>query len=58
MSIPSLPAGYDVTKRIGSGRSDCHITVGFDREGTHIPRFLVLLHYQVSADPLQWDSLS
>ena len=58
MSIPSLPAGYDVTKRVGSGRSDCHITVGFDREGTHIPRFLVLLHYQVSTDPLQWDAIA
>lgn len=58
MPIPSLPAGYDVTKRIGTDRPDCHITVGFDREGVHIPRFLVLLHYQVNADPLRWDAIA
>mgnify|MGYP007124904381 CR=1 FL=1 len=45
MPIPSLPGGYDVTKRVSTGRADCHITVGFDRENAHIPRFIVLLHY-------------
>lgn len=58
MPIPSLPAGYDVTKRVSTGRPDCHITVGFDRENAHIPRFLVLLHYQVSTEPLRWDAIA
>jgi len=57
-SIPSLPDGYEVTKRVDGARSDCHVTVGFDREGTHIPRFLVLLHYQVNTDPLRWDAIA
>jgi len=56
--IPSLPRGYEVTKRVTSGRSDCHITVGFDRENAHIPRFLILLYYQVSTDPLRWDAIA
>ena len=58
MAIPSLPAGYDVTKRVSTGRPDCHITVGFDREDAHIPRFLVLLYYQIDTDPLQWDAIA
>jgi hypothetical protein len=58
MSVPPLPTGYDVSKRVDAGRSDCHITVGFDRERGYIPRFLVQLHYQVDTDPVQWDSIA
>lgn len=45
MSTPSLPTGYDVTKLVQSGRPDCQLTVGFDKQPGHIPRFLVQLHY-------------
>jgi hypothetical protein len=58
MTAPSPPAGYDVTKRVLAGRSDCHITVGFDRQRSHIPRFLVQLHYQVAIDPVQWEAIA
>lgn len=53
MNIPSLPTGYNVAKHVLVGRSDCHVTVGFDRERAHIPWFLVQLQYQVqeTADP-------
>ena len=57
-TIPSLPDGYDVTKHVTGDRSDCHVTVGFVEEDTHIPRFLVLLHYQVNTDPLRWDAIA
>ncbi|ESS10036.1 MAG: hypothetical protein A07HN63_00247 [uncultured archaeon A07HN63] len=58
MAIPSLPAGYAVTKRVSTGRSDCHITVGFDQGDAHIPSFLILLYYQVDTDPIQWDAIA
>lgn len=54
----SPPAGYDVSKHVHAGRSDCHITVGFDREGTHIPRFLVQLHFQATTDPVRWQAIA
>ena len=58
MSAPSLPTGYDVAKHVRAGRSDCHLTVGFDRERSRIPRFLVQLHYQVSTDPVRWKAIA
>lgn len=60
MTAPSLPAGYDETRHVQAGRPDCHITVGFDRQQTRIPRFLVQLHYQVSApdDAIQWAEIA
>jgi hypothetical protein len=58
MSIPSLPSGYDVTKHVNPGRSDCHLTVGFDREHGRIPRFLVQLHYQADTAPVRWESIA
>lgn len=60
MSVPSPPTGYDVSKHVPHGRSDCHLTVGFDRrQGQHpISRFLVMLHYQVSTSPVQWGAIA
>lgn len=56
MNVPSLPTGYHSSKHVGVGRTDCHLTVGFDLERAHIPRFLVQLHYQVqdSTGPVHW----
>jgi hypothetical protein len=58
MTVPPLPSGYDVSKRVDAGRSDCHITVGFDRERGYIPRFLVQLQYQVDTDPVRWTEIA
>jgi hypothetical protein len=58
MSFPSVPTGYDVAKHVHAGRTDCHLTVGFDRERSHIPRFLVQLHHQTATDPIQWDPIA
>lgn len=58
MSAPSLQTGYDHAKHVQASRSDCHITVGFDRQRGHIPRFLVQLHYQVATDPVQWRAIA
>jgi len=58
MSTPSLPTGYEVSKHVRAGRSDCHLTVGFDKERSHIPRFLVQLHYQVRAGPVKWRAIA
>lgn len=58
MTLPSRPMGYDVAYHVSPGRSDCHITVGFDLEQGHIPRFLVLLHYQTSTDPVEWTAVA
>lgn len=57
MSVPSPPTGYDVAKHVSHGRADCHLTVGFDREQGHIPRFLVMLHYQISSAP-EWEAIA
>lgn len=57
MSAPSLPDGFDVAKHVRSGRSDCHVTVGFDRRRRRIPRFLVQLHYQSSTAPVRWGEI-
>lgn len=54
MTAPSLPGGYDKTRHVQAGRIDCHITVGFDQQQQHIPRFLVQLHYQAEKGPLRW----
>lgn len=52
---PSLePSDYDTSKTVSAGRSDCCITVGFDQQQTHIPRFLVQLHYINRPDTRQW----
>lgn len=58
MVSPSRPTGYDVAYHISCGRSDCHITVGFDRKQGRIPRFLVLLHYQTSTAPTNWTEIA
>ena len=58
MTAPSLPSGYDVAKHVQAGRSDCHITVGFDIQYTDIPHFIVQLHYQINTDPLQWTAIA
>jgi hypothetical protein len=58
MTYPSLSTGYDVAKRVACGRSDCHITIGFDRQQSHIPRFLVFLHYQTSTAPVNWTEIA
>lgn len=58
MIAPSLPDGYDVTKHVRTGRSDRHVTVGFDREGTGIPRFLIQLHYQERTAPVRWTAIA
>ena len=58
MTAPSLPDGYDVTKHVRTGRSDRHVTVGFDREGTRIPRFLIQLHYQKTTTPVRWTAIA
>ncbi|WP_281195746.1 hypothetical protein [Halorubrum sp. F4] len=58
MTAPSLPDGYNVTKHVRAGRSDRHVTVGFDREGTRIPRFLIQLHYQKRTAPVRWTAIA
>jgi hypothetical protein len=58
MTYPSRPTGYDVANHVSCGRFDCHITVGFDHKRGHIPRFLVLLHYQTSAAPVDWTEIA
>lgn len=58
MRVPPQPAGYDVAKYVSAGRSDCLLTVGFDQQPPHIPRFLIQLHYQTGSDPLQWTTIA
>lgn len=58
MTDPPLPSGYDETRRVHAGRSDCHVTIGFDRQQSHVPRFLVQLHYQASTAPVRWTSIA
>jgi len=54
MTVPPLPEGYDHTKYVPVDRSELVITVGFDREGVYIPRFLVQLHYRIQVGPVEW----
>jgi len=58
VSYPSRPTGYDVSYHVLRGRSDCHLTVGFDREQGHVPRFLVTLYYRASTDPVVWGPIA
>ncbi|TSD16183.1 hypothetical protein DP107_03215 [Haloglomus irregulare] len=58
MTAPSLPSGYDVSKHVSAGRHDCHITVGFDQQGTRIPRFLVQLHYHTTTGADHWAEIA
>lgn len=58
MSAPSLPAGYDETRPVQAGRPDCHITIGFDQQRQHIPRFIVQLHYQTATNPVDWTDIA
>jgi len=58
VSYPSRPTGYDVAYHVLGGRSDCHLTIGFDRQQGHVPRFLVTLHYQASTDPVVWGAIA
>ena len=57
MNFPSPPAGYDVWKVVGGSKPDCVLTVGFDRQPNHIPRFIVQLHYQISINPVRWEAI-
>jgi hypothetical protein len=52
------PSGYDVTKSVDSARSDCLITVGFDKQQGHISRFPVRLHYRTGVFPMQWTAVA
>lgn len=58
MTVPSLPSGYDETRHIQAGRSDCHVTVGFNWQGRHIPRFIIQLHYQTATHPTEWTEIA
>jgi hypothetical protein len=58
VTVPPLPSGYDVTKHAPTPRRDCLLTVGFDQDRGYISRFLVQLHYRVSADPIRWQSIA
>lgn len=55
---PSVPTGYDRTKRVLTSRPDCVVTVGFDTTQTNLPRFLVQLHYISGKDPTEWSSIA
>ena len=52
------PSGYDITKSVDTTPLDCLITVGFDKQPGHIPRFLVRLHYRTGVFPLQWAAIA
>lgn len=58
MTAPSPPAGYNVAKHVNVSRLDCQVTVGFDRQQSHIPCFLVQLHYQTSTNPVRWKAIA
>jgi hypothetical protein len=58
MSAPSLPTGYDEAHDVLAGQSGCHITFGFDRWRSHLPRFLVQLHYQIGVNPVRWTEIA
>jgi hypothetical protein len=58
MTYPPRPTGYDVAHHLSGGRSDCHITIGFDQKQGGIPRFLVLLHYQTSTAPVNYTEIA
>lgn len=54
MTRPLEPSNYDISKTVDAGRTDCRITVGFDQQRTHIPRFLIRLHYINPPATDQW----
>ncbi|GGJ07124.1 hypothetical protein GCM10008995_16220 [Halobellus salinus] len=58
MSLPSPPAGYDVSKAVEASTSNCVLTVGFDRQSNHIPRFIVQLHYRIDINPIRWEAIA
>jgi len=58
MTVPGHPVGYDSSKDVPTSRNDCHITVGFDHQRNHIPRFLVTLHYATAFLPPQWTEIA
>lgn len=58
MKLPSPPAGYDVSKVVGTSTPNCVLTVGFDRQSNHIPRFIVQLHYYIDINPVQWEAIA
>jgi len=57
MSLPSLPSNYDVSKHVGTGRSECYLTVGFDQQRQYISRFIVILHYRPLGQA-NWDAIA
>lgn len=57
MTGAPLPSGFDVAKPVTCPGSDCQITVGFDVDRRHIPRFVVRLHYTTSYFPLNWTTI-
>lgn len=58
MGVPPLPAGYNVAKHVLAGRPDCLITVGFDRDRSQIPRFLVQLYHRTTENPSRWIAIA
>lgn len=58
MTFPSPPKGYDSAYHVPHNRSDCLLSVGFDRKHGHIPCFLIWLHYQTSTNPVKWTSVA
>ena len=52
------PSRYDVTKSVDPDRSDCLITVGFDKQQEHTPHFLVRLHCQTGVFRMQWAAIT
>lgn len=58
MGLPSLPSGFDVSKRLRTDRADCQLTVGFDRHRDRILRFLVQLQYQPADESGQWRAIA
>lgn len=58
MSGAPTPQGYDVSKAVPIAHPECLVTVGFDRQETHIPRFMVALQYLQSPVPLTWEMIA
>lgn len=54
-----LPSGYDVSKALRVPNNSCQLTVGFDKNRGHIPRFVVRLHYITQLWPrVTWTTIA
>jgi hypothetical protein len=58
MAGAPTPRGYDVSFTAQVPHPDCLVTVGIDKQSGHVRRFLVRLHYQVQADPVDWEPIA